>query len=98
VEHLQEFVPLRKCKQINNKRITLDILSMVSKPKNSFHWSFLQVIRLIILIYFDLIEWKLCFVNMNVVSGLEDHHKDPNHMRSIKCDCLAHFSTKRLYT
>ncbi len=35
---------------------------------------------------------------MNVVSGLEDHRKDPNHMRSIKCDCLAHFSIKRFYT
>ncbi len=30
--------------------------------------------------------------------GLEDQHKDPNHMRSIKHNCLAHFSIKRLYT
>jgi hypothetical protein len=27
--------------------------------------------------------------------GLEDHCKDPNHMRSIKHSCLAHFSIKR---
>ncbi len=30
--------------------------------------------------------------------GSEDHRKNPNNMRSIKCDCLAHFSIKRLYT
>jgi hypothetical protein len=30
--------------------------------------------------------------------GLEDHHEDPNHMKSIKHGCLAHFSIKRLYT
>jgi hypothetical protein len=30
--------------------------------------------------------------------GPKDHHKDPNHMRSIKHGCLAHFSIKRLYT
>jgi hypothetical protein len=31
-------------------------------------------------------------------SRLEDHHEDPNHMRLIKCGCLAHFSIKRFYT
>ncbi len=30
--------------------------------------------------------------------GPEDHREDPNHMRSIKCGCLARFSIKRLYT
>ncbi len=30
--------------------------------------------------------------------GLEEHCKDPNHMRSIKCSYLAHFSIKRFYT
>jgi hypothetical protein len=30
--------------------------------------------------------------------GLEDHHKNPNHMRSIKHDFLTHFSIKRFYT
>jgi hypothetical protein len=68
---------------------------MVSKPKNPFHWSFLQVLRLVVLVSYDLIEWKLCFVGMNVNF---DHCKDPNHMRSIKHNCLAHFSIKRLYT
>jgi hypothetical protein len=29
--------------------------------------------------------------------GLGDHCENPNHMRLIKCDCLAHFSIKRLY-
>jgi hypothetical protein len=42
---------------------------MVSKPLNPFHWSFLQVLGLIILMSFDLIEWKLSFVGMNVVMG-----------------------------
>ncbi len=31
---------------------------------------------------------------MNVVR-LEDQRENLNHMRSIKCGCLAHFSTKR---
>jgi hypothetical protein len=30
--------------------------------------------------------------------GPKDHCEDPNHMRSIKCGCLAHFSIKTLYT
>jgi hypothetical protein len=30
--------------------------------------------------------------------GSKDHRKEPNHMRSIKCGCLAHFSIKRFYT
>jgi hypothetical protein len=30
--------------------------------------------------------------------GMEDHYEDPNHMRSIKHNCLAHFSIKRFYT
>jgi hypothetical protein len=30
--------------------------------------------------------------------GPKDHCKNPNHMRSIKRGCLAHFSIKRLYT
>jgi hypothetical protein len=30
--------------------------------------------------------------------GLEDHCENPNHMMSIKCNCLAHLSMKRLYT
>jgi hypothetical protein len=30
--------------------------------------------------------------------GPKDYRKDPNHMRSIKHSCLAHFSIKRLYT
>jgi hypothetical protein len=71
---------------------------MVSKPKNPFHWSFLQVLTLVIIVSFHLIEWKLCFVGMNMVRGLEDHHKNPNHMRSIKRNFLAHFSIKRLST
>jgi hypothetical protein len=30
--------------------------------------------------------------------GPKDHHKDPNHMKLIKCGYLVHFSIKRLYT
>jgi hypothetical protein len=40
---------------------------MVSKPINLFHWVFLQILGLVILVFFDLIEWKLRFVGMNVV-------------------------------
>jgi hypothetical protein len=29
--------------------------------------------------------------------GPKDHHEDPNHMRTIKRGCLAHFSIKRPY-
>jgi hypothetical protein len=28
----------------------------------------------------------------------ENHHKNPNHIILIKCNYLAHFSIKRLYT
>jgi hypothetical protein len=55
MEHFQEFVPSR-CKKTDNKKITLDILGMVSKPINLFHWSFLQVLGLVALVSFDLIE------------------------------------------
>jgi hypothetical protein len=30
--------------------------------------------------------------------GPKDQCEDPNHMKSIKRSCLAHFSIKRLYT
>ncbi len=98
MEHLQEFVPSRKCKKINNKKSPQTYLVWFQKLKTLFHWSFLQVIGLVVLVSFDLIEWKLCFLGMNVVNGLMDHCKDPNHMRSINRNCLAHFSIKRLYT
>jgi hypothetical protein len=62
---------------------------MISKPINPFHWSFLQVLGLIVFVSFDLIEWKLCFVGINVVMRRKTR-KDPNHMKSIKCGCLAH--------
>jgi hypothetical protein len=42
---------------------------MVLKPINPFHWSFLQILGLIALVFFDLIEWKFCFIDMNVVMG-----------------------------
>ncbi len=51
------------------KKITSDILAMVSKPINHFHWSFLQVLGLVTPVSFDLNEWKFCFVSMNVVVG-----------------------------
>jgi hypothetical protein len=41
---------------------------MVSKPINPFHWSFLQVLGLVTLMSFDLIEWKFCFISMNEVN------------------------------
>jgi hypothetical protein len=50
---------------------------MVSKPKNLFHWPFLQVLRLIALVSFDLIENKLCFVGMNVVMAHKTTIKTP---------------------
>jgi hypothetical protein len=50
---------------------------MVSKPTNLFHWSFLQVLGLVILVVFDLIEWKLCFMGMNVVMDQKTTAKTP---------------------
>jgi len=44
--------------------------------------------------WFDLMEIMFCKYECGY--GLEDHHEDPNHMRSIKHGCLAHFSIKRL--
>jgi hypothetical protein len=64
---------------------------MVSKPKNPFHWSFLQVLRLVTLVCFDLIEWKLCIVSMNVIMGRRTTIGSINH------GCLAHFSIKSFY-
>jgi hypothetical protein len=52
VEHLQEFVPSTKCKNTNDKRS----FRTWSKPINPFHWSFLQVLRLVVFVSFDLIE------------------------------------------
>jgi hypothetical protein len=42
---------------------------MVSNPINPIHWSCLQVLGLVAFVSFDLIEWKLCFIGMNVVMG-----------------------------
>jgi hypothetical protein len=50
---------------------------MVWKPINHVHWLFLQVLGLIILLFFYLIEWKLCFVGMNVVMGQKTIVKTP---------------------
>jgi hypothetical protein len=69
MEHLQKFVLSTRCKKTNNKKSFQTYFGMVSKPINLFHWSFLQVLRLVILMSFDLSEWKLCFVSMNVVMG-----------------------------
>jgi hypothetical protein len=52
---------------------------MVSKPINPFCWSFSQVQRLVTLVSFDLIEWKLCFVGMNVVLGRKTSMKTQTH-------------------
>jgi hypothetical protein len=50
---------------------------MVSKPINPFHWSFLQVIGLVVLVFFNLIEWKLCFIGIIAADyGPENHHKE----------------------
>jgi hypothetical protein len=38
----------------------------------------LQVLRLVILMSFDLSEWKLCFVSMNVVMGWKTIAKTPS--------------------
>jgi hypothetical protein len=38
------------------------------------------------------------FCRYDCAYGLDDHHNDPNHARSIKRGCLAAFSIKRLYT
>jgi hypothetical protein len=37
IPHARVFVPLTRCKKTNDKKITLDILGMVSKPINLFH-------------------------------------------------------------
>jgi hypothetical protein len=39
------------------------------KTYKPFHWSFLQVLGLVALVFSYLIEWKLCFISMNVVMG-----------------------------
>jgi len=59
------------------KKITSNILGMVSKPKNPFNWSLWQVSSLVVLVSFDLIEWKLCFIGMNVVMGRRTTVKTP---------------------
>jgi hypothetical protein len=50
---------------------------MVLKPINPFHWSFLQILGLIALVFFDLIEWKFCFIDMNVVMAQKNIAKTP---------------------
>jgi len=40
---------------------------------------------------------KIMFCRYECGYGQKDHHEDPNHTRSIKCGCLAHFSIERLY-
>jgi hypothetical protein len=38
-------------------------------------------------------DWKrIMFCKYECGYGPENHHKNPNHMRSIKYGCLAHFS------
>jgi hypothetical protein len=46
--------------------------------------------------WFDWVKTLLCRYECGYRP--EDHHEDPNHMRSIKCGFLAHFSIKRFYT
>ncbi len=41
---------------------------------------------------------EILFYRYECGYGLENHYEDPNHMRSIKQGCLAHFSIKRFYT
>jgi hypothetical protein len=41
---------------------------------------------------------EILFCRYDCGYGLKDHCEDPNHMKSIKCCCVAHFSIKRLYT
>jgi len=70
---------------------------MVSKIIKPFHWSFLQVIRLVALCL-------LIWLSGNYVCryecgyGPKDHYEDPIHMKSIKHSSLTHFSIKRFYT
>jgi hypothetical protein len=45
---------------------------------------------------FDWVETMYCRYKCGY--GPKDHHENPNHMRSIKCGCLAHFSIKKFYT
>jgi hypothetical protein len=42
---------------------------MVSKSTNPFPLVIFASLGLVALMSFDLIEWKLCFVGMNVVMG-----------------------------
>jgi len=41
---------------------------------------------------------EILFYRYECGYGLKNHCEDPNHMRSIKHGCLAHFSIKRFYT
>jgi len=93
LEHLQEFVPSTKC-----KRITSYILGVVSKPINPFPLVIFASSRVSCscVFWFDWMEIMICKYECGY--GSEDHHEDPNHMRSIKHGCLAHFFIKRLYT
>jgi hypothetical protein len=64
---------------------------------NLFHWSFLQVkVSCSYVFWFDLMEVMFC--KYEYCYEPKHHHKDPNHMRSIKHDCLTHFSINKLYT
>ncbi len=41
---------------------------------------------------------EILFYRYECGYGPKKHCKDPNHMKSNKCGCMAHFSIKRLYT
>jgi hypothetical protein len=56
MERPQEFVVSTRCKKTNDKKSFQTYFGMFSKPINPFHWSFLQVLRLVIFVSFDLTE------------------------------------------
>jgi hypothetical protein len=94
MEHTKKFVPSTKCENFNNKK-SLQTYLIWFNNLQTFSISHFCKLRLVNLIYFYSIQWILFFCRYECGYGLEDHCKDPNHMRSIKHSCLAHFSIKR---
>ncbi len=71
---------------------------MVSDLINLFHWLFLQVLGLVVLVFIDLIKWKLCFIGMNVVMGQKTIMKTPTTWGQSSMIVWPTFSIKRFYT
>ncbi len=96
VEHLQKFVPSRRCKKLTIKN-HLEHTCYVSKPINPFQLVIFASSRAshFCVFWFDWMEIMFCKYECGY--GLKDHYENPNHLRLIKCNYLTHFSIKRPY-